>query len=87
MHPAAVEEDKVEEIERAKPRPQSICILCKCSDEEVVVEEKDTTREMRRLKSVVASVMKQIEISTASRELVFDIGDQSSSLSLCICKG
>jgi len=53
----------------------------------VVVEEEDTTRDMRRLKSTVAGMMKQIEASTASGELVFDIGDQSSSLSLCICRG
>ena len=53
----------------------------------VVVEEEDTTREMRRLKFALAGVMKQIEVSTVSPILVFDVGDQSLSLSLCICTG
>ena len=85
--PATAEEDEVEEIERAEPRPQSIRILHKRDDEVVVVKEEDTTKEMRRLKSTLAGVMKQIEVNTASGELVFDVGDQSSSLSLCICRG
>ena len=80
------EEDEVEEIERAEPRPQSVRILRKRDDEVVVVEE-DTTREMRRLKSALAGVMKQIEVSTASGVLVFDVGFRSSSLSLCVCRG
>ena len=80
------EEDEVEEIERDEPRPQSIRILHKRGDEVVVFEE-DTTREMRRLKSALAGVMKQIEFSTASGVLVFDVGDRSSSLSLCVCRG
>ena len=74
------EEDEVEEIEHDEPRPQSIQILCKRGDEVVVLEEEDTTREMRRLKSALARVMKQIEVSTASGVLIFDVGDQSSSL-------
>ena len=48
-------------------------------DEMVVVEEEDTTRELRRLESALARVMKQIKVSTVSRMLVFDVGDQSSS--------
>ena len=79
VHPAAVEEDVVEEIERAEPRPQSIRILRKRGDEVVVVEEEDTTREMRRLKSALAGVMKQIEVSTTTGILIFDVGDRSSS--------
>ena len=74
---AATEEDEVEEIERAEPRPQSVQILHKRSDEVVVVEEEDTTREMRRLKSTIAGVMKQIKVSTTSGELVFDVLDRS----------
>ena len=77
--PAAAEEDEVEEIEREESRPQAIRILHKHGDKVVVVEEEDTTREMRRLKSTLAGVMKQIEVSTASRILIFDIGDCSSS--------
>ena len=77
---ATAEENVVEEIQRAEPRPQSIRILRKRGDEVVVIEEEDTTREMRRLKTALARVMKQIEVSTASGELIFDIGDQSSSL-------
>jgi hypothetical protein len=63
--PAAAEEDEVEEIERKEPRPQSVQILRKRGDEVVVVKEEDTTKEMRRLKSTLAGVMKQIEVSTA----------------------
>ena len=57
---AAEEEDKVEEIVRDEPRTQSIRILRKCGDEVVVVEEEDTPREMRRLKSTLGGVVKQI---------------------------
>ena len=77
---AMVEEDEVEEIERAEPRPQSVQILRKRSDEVVVIEEEDTTREMRRLKTTLARVMKQIKVSTTSGVLIFDVGDRSSSL-------
>ena len=73
---AMAEEDEVVEIERAKPRLQSIQILCKRGDEVVVIEEEDTTREMRRLKTALARVMKQIEVSTASGMLIYDVGDQ-----------
>ena len=59
----------------------------KHGDEVVVVEEEDTTREMRRLKSSLAEVVKQIEVSAAFGVLIFDIGDQSLSLSLCVCRG
>ena len=86
MPPAAAEEDEVEEIEHNEPQPQAVRILFKHGDEVVVVEEEDTTREMRRLKSTLARVMKQIEVNTASGVLVFDVADWSSSLSLCICR-
>ena len=84
---ATAEEDKVEEIERAKPRLQSVRILRKRGDEVVVIEEEDTTKEMKRLKSAIARVMKQIEVSTTFGMLVYDVGDRSSSISLCICRG
>ena len=42
-------EDEVEEIEREESRPQAVRILRKHGDEVVVVEEEDTTRELRRL--------------------------------------
>ena len=71
---ATVEEDEVEEIEREEPRPQAVRILCKRCDEVVVVEEEDTTRELRRLESALAGVMKQINVSTAPGMLVFDVG-------------
>ena len=77
--PATTEEDKVEEIEREESRPQAIRILRKHGDEVVVVEEEDITREMRRLKSALVGVMKQIEVSTTTRILIFDVGDCSSS--------
>ena len=64
--PAAVEEeDVVEEIVRAEPRTQSVRIFCKRGDEVVVVKE-DTPKEMRRLKSALARVIKHIEVSTES---------------------
>ena len=78
--PAVAKKDEVEEIERDEPRPQSVRILRKRGEEVVVIEEEDTTREMRRLKTALAGVMKQIEVSTASGVLIFDIGDRSSSL-------
>ncbi|XP_066361293.1 uncharacterized protein [Miscanthus floridulus] len=58
---ATAEEDEVMEIERAAPKPQSIQILRKRGEEVVVVEEENTTREIKRLKSAVAGVMTQIE--------------------------
>ena len=64
--PAAVEEeDVVEEIVRAEPRTQSVRIFCKRGDEVVVVKE-DTPKEMRRLKSDLAGVAKQIKVSVES---------------------
>ena len=80
VHPAASDEDEVEEIEHAEPQPQSVRILHKRGDEVVVIEEEDTTREMRSLKTALAGVMKQIEVSTTSGVLIFDDGDWSSSL-------
>ena len=77
---ATAEEDEVEEIERAEPRPQAVQILRKHGDEVAVIEEEDTTREMRRLKTALTRVMKQIEVSTASGVVIFDVGDRSSSL-------
>ena len=59
--------------------PQAIRILHKRGDEVVVVEEEDTTRELRRLESTLFGVIKQIKVSTASAMLVFDVGDWSSS--------
>ena len=51
--PVAEEEDKVEEIEHEESRPQAIQILHKRGDEVVVVEEEDTTREVRWLESIL----------------------------------
>ena len=62
--PAVAEEDEVEEIEREEPRPQAIRILRKHSDDIVIVEEQDTTREFRRLETALAGVTKQIKVST-----------------------
>ena len=63
---AAEEEDEVEEIVRAMPRTQSVRIVRKRDDEVVVVEEEDTPKEMRRLKSTLGGVIKQIEVNTES---------------------
>ena len=77
----------MEEIERTEPQLQSIWIIRKHGDEVVVITEKNTTREMKRLKTAVAGVMKQIEVSTATKMLVHVIGDRSSSLALYIYRG
>ena len=41
----------------------------------MVVEEEDTTREVKRLRSTLCTVMKQIEVSVASVVSVFGIED------------
>ena len=84
--PSTVEEDEVEEIEREEPRPQAIRILQKRGDDIVIVKEEDTTREFRRLETTLTGVTKQIKVSTASRMLLFDVGNCISTLSLCICR-
>ena len=63
--PVAGEEDKVEEIERDEPRTQSVWILRKRGNDIVIVEEEDTTKEFRRLKTSLTGVMRQIQVSTA----------------------
>lgn len=68
VSPAAAEEDEVEEIVRDEPRPQSVRILRKRSDKIVIVEEEDTTKEFRRLKTALTGVMKQIKEITRVAE-------------------
>ena len=63
MVPPATEEDEVEEIEHEEAHPQTIRILRKRGDEVVVVEEEDTTREVKRLESTLSTVMKQMKLS------------------------
>ena len=58
MVPPSTTEDEVEEIEREESRPQAVRILRKRGDEVVVVEEEDTTRELRKLESALSTVMK-----------------------------
>ena len=77
--PPAAEEDEVEEIERKEASPQAVRILRKQGDEVVVVEEEDTTREVRRLESTLATTMKQINVSIASAMSVCVVEDRSSS--------
>ena len=81
------EEDEVEEIERTEPQLQFIWIIRKHGNEVVVIKEENTTREMKRLKTTVAGVMKQIEVNTTTEMLVHVIGDRSSSLALYIYRG
>ena len=69
------EDDEVEEIEREESQLQAVRILRNRGDEVVVVEEEDTTREVKRLRSTLSSAMKQIEVSIASTTSVFGIGD------------
>ena len=78
--PTAAEEDEVEEIECDEPRTQTVWILQKRSDEVVILEEEDTTMELRRLETALARVMKQIKVSAAHGVLAFVVGDQSSLL-------
>ena len=77
--PAVEKEDEVEEIEREESRPQAVRILRKRGDEVVVMEEEDTTKEVKRLRSTVSTVMKQIEVSIVSAMYVFGVGAWSSS--------
>ena len=84
---STVEEDEVVEIEHAAPKPQSVWILRKRGEEVVVVEEENTTREIKRLKSAVAGVMTQIEVSTAPETLIYVVGNHGLSLALYIHRG
>ena len=77
--PAAEKEDEVEEIEREESRPQAVRILRKRGDEVVVKEEEDTTKEVKRLRSAISTVMKQMEVSIVSAMYVFGVGAWSSS--------
>ena len=77
--PITVEEDEVEEIEREESRPQAIRILHRHGDKVMVIEEEDTTRELKRLECALAEVMKQIKVRTTSIMFIFDVGDCSSS--------
>ena len=44
----------------------------------MVVEEEDTTREVRRLESTLSTAMKQIKVSIVLAMSVFGVGDWSS---------
>jgi len=72
------EEDKVEEIERKESRPQAVRILYKRGDEVVVVEEEDTSREVKRLRSTLSIAMKQVEVNIALAMSVLGVGEWSS---------
>ena len=41
----------------------------------MVVEEEDTTREVKRLRSTLCTAMKQIKVSVAPAVFVFGVGD------------
>ena len=41
----------------------------------MVIEEEDTTREVKGLRSTLCIAMKQIEVSVASAVFVFGVGD------------
>ena len=47
-------------------------------DEVVVMEEEDTSREVKTLRSTLSIAMKQIEISIASAMFVFGVGEWGS---------
>lgn len=67
------EEDEIEEIHREEAQPQTVCIFRKCGEEVVVMEEEDTTREVKRLWSVLTIAMNQIEVSIMSALSVFGV--------------
>ena len=69
------EEDEVEEIECEEARPQAVLILCKWGDKVVVMEEEETTREVRRLESTLSIAMKQVKVSIVLVMFVFGIGE------------
>ena len=73
----------MKEIEREESRPQAIHILRKRGEEVVVVEEEDTTREVKRLRSSLFTAMKQVEVSIALAVSVFGIGDHGPLQSWC----
>ena len=75
---ATEEEDEVEEIEREESRPQVVRILYKRGDEVMVVEEEDTSREVKRLRSTLSTAMKQFEVSIASAMSIFGVGEWGS---------
>ena len=69
------EEDEVEEIEHEESQTQTVRIFRKRGEEIVVIEEEDTTREVKGLRSTLCIAMKQIEVSVASAVSVFGVGD------------
>ena len=73
--PAVEEEDEVEEIEREESQTQAVRILRKRGEKVVVMEEEDTSREVKRLCSTLSLAMKQIEVSIASAMSVFGVGE------------
>jgi len=82
--PAAMEEDEVEEIMRDEPRPQAVQILRKHSDEIVIVEEEDTTKEFRSLETSLSGVMKQIKVNTLSGKILVVYWNWLTIMSSCI---
>lgn len=69
--PPFEEEDVVEKIHHEEVRPQPIRMFHKRGEEVMVVEEEDTTKEVKRLWSTLSMDMKQIEVSVASVVNVF----------------
>ena len=65
----------VEKIEHEGPQSQTVRIFRKRGDEVVVVEEEDTTRKVKRLRSTLSTAMKQIEVSIVPAVSVFGVGD------------
>jgi len=53
----------------------------------VVVEEEDTTRELRRLEFALSRVVKQIKVNTTSVMLVFDVVDRRCFIVLVHLQG
>ena len=52
----------------------------------MVIEEEDTTREVKRLRSTLCTAMKQIEVSVASAVSVFGVGDYDFFIILLLCR-
>jgi len=53
----------------------------------VVVEEEDTTKELRRLESTLSTAVKQIKVSIASSMFMFAVGDLEFFIILLLLQG
>ena len=58
--------------------------MTKCSDEIVIIEGEDTTKEFRRLETALTRVMKQIKVNTSSGNVLVVYWNWLTIMSSCI---